>query len=284
MTHDFLAFDTSTEHLGIALCVRGEVFVHEAAGGSLASATMIPTIRALLARAGVTLKSLDAIAFGRGPGAFTGLRTACSVAQGLAFGAGLPVLPIDTLLTIAEDARGIARRSGPAFVSSDVAASRSESLRVWATLDARMHEIYAAQYACDGGRWSVLDAPMLITPDALNERWKSAAPQMIAGNALVTFGDRLQTGEARCVPEALPRAAAMLPLALDLWSRGGAVEAALALPLYLRDKVAQTTVEREAAHAAKVAAAEAASASASASGSGSAPATPVPASAIGTAR
>ena len=279
MTHDFLAFDTATEHLSIALCVRGEVFVHEAAGGALASSTMIPAVRDLLARAGVTLKSLDAIAFGRGPGAFTGLRTACSVAQGLAFGAGLPVLPIDTLLTIAEDARGIEERSDRGTASAPVQAHGNPSpLRVWATLDARMNEIYAAQYACDAGHWSVIDAPMLITPDALNERWKSAPPQVVAGNALVAFGDRLQTGRARCIPEALPRAAAMLPLALDLWSRGGAVDAALALPLYLRDKVAQTTAERAVAHAAKTAA------HASAFPSKSASATSATATSIGTVR
>jgi tRNA threonylcarbamoyladenosine biosynthesis protein TsaB len=241
MNPNFLAFDTATEHLSIALTTRGEVFVHEAVGGAQASATLIPAIRALLAKAGVTLRSLDAIAFGRGPGAFTGLRTACSVAQGLAFGAGLPVLPIDTLLAIVEDARG----------------TRRDPVRAWAAMDARMSEIYAAQYAYDGAHWSAIDAPMLTTPDALNQRWRQEPPQFIAGNALIAFADRLNTAGARCVPDALPRACAMLPLALDLWSRGGAVDAALALPLYLRDKVAQTTVERDAAKAAKLAALEA---------------------------
>ena len=96
-----LAFDTATEQMNIALSVHGVVTVHEAAGGALASATLIPAILALLAAAGLTLREVDAIGFGRGPGAFTGLRTACSVAQGLAFGADRPVLAIDTLLAYA---------------------------------------------------------------------------------------------------------------------------------------------------------------------------------------
>jgi len=236
MTRALLAFDTATEHLSIALAVRGEVFAHEAAGGAQASATLIPSIIALLAKAGVTLRELDAIAFGRGPGAFTGLRTACSVAQGLALGADKPVLPIDTLLAVAEDARGGERGAR----------------RVWVAMDARMNEIYAAQYAFADGHWSVLDAPMLTTPEALGTRWQAESPELIAGSALAAFGERLATHGAHLAPDALPRARAMLPLARALWDAGGAVDAALALPLYVRDKVAQTTVERDAARAAKL--------------------------------
>ena len=236
MPDSLLAFDTATEHMSIALAVRGVVFTHEAAGGARASAALIPAILALLAQAGVTLRELDAIAFGRGPGAFTGLRTACSVAQGLALGADKPVLPIDTLLAIAEDARGDDRRAQ----------------RMWVAMDARINEVYAAQYAFGDGRWAVLDAPMLTTPEALNERWRAQPPELVAGSALAVFGDRLTTDGARLAADALPRARAMLPLARALWAAGGAVDAALALPLYVRDKVAQTTVERDAARAAKL--------------------------------
>lgn len=229
-----LAFDTATEHMSIALAIGGHVFTHESAGGALASARLIPAVMTLLEDAGVSLKELDAIAFGRGPGAFTGLRTACSVAQGLAFGANKPVLPIDSLLAVAEDARGHDAES-----------------RVWVTMDARMEEIYAAQYMYRAAQWQVLDAPRLITPAALNERWLAEPAQRVAGNALAVFADRLHPGAALLFPQALPRAAAMLPLASALWLQGGAVDAALALPLYLRDKVAQTTLEREATRAAK---------------------------------
>ena len=241
-----LAFDTATEAMSIAVSHAGRVHVHEAPGGVLASAALIPAILALLARAGVSLQALDAIAFGRGPGAFTGLRTACSVAQGLAFGAGKPVLPIDTLLAVAEDAR--VRLEGDACARLDTG---RQALRVWVAMDARMGEVYAAQYRFDGSGWQVLDAPMLTSPQALNQRWQADAPEVVAGTALGVFAAVLVTGAALRVPDALPRASAMLPLAQALWHAGGAVDAALALPLYVRDKVAQTTAERDAARALK---------------------------------
>jgi len=241
MTTTLLAFDTATEHMSIALCVRSQVWSHEGAGAAQASATLIPSIMALLADAGIALRHLDAIAFGRGPGAFTGLRTACSVAQGLALGADKPVLPIDTLLAVAEDARlGASTQS------------------VWVVMDARMNEIYAAHYAFDAGRWRTVAAPMLTTAGALNERWLASPPEVVAGTALAAFGERLDTGAARRAPGALPRARAMLPLAQALWEQGGAVDAALALPLYVRDKVAMTTAERDALRIAKQALAGAA--------------------------
>jgi tRNA threonylcarbamoyladenosine biosynthesis protein TsaB len=229
-----LAFDTATERMSVALAVGAEVWQHEGAGGALASATLLPVILELLARAGLKVRDLDAIAFGRGPGAFTGLRTACSVAQGLALGAARPVLPIDTLLAVAEDAR---------------AGAVAASLQVWVAMDARMGEIYAGQYAFANAGWQVLDAPMLTTPEALNQRWSEQAPQAVAGSALAAFGERLRTRGAACFPAALPRAAGMIPLARALWAEGGAVDAALALPLYLRDKVAQTSAERAAVRA-----------------------------------
>jgi len=135
---------------------------------------------------------------------------------------------------VAEDARG-----------------EADALTVWVAMDARMDEVYAAQHRFDAGVWSVLDAPMLTTPDALNTRWQAQPPRCVAGSALVAFGARLLVGDAVLAPGALPRAAAMLPLARALWAEGGAVAAAHALPLYLRDKVAQTTVERDAIRAAK---------------------------------
>jgi len=224
-----LAFDTATEHISIAVAARGRVWRHDGEGGAKASATFLPTILALLSEASVQLADLDAIAFGRGPGAFTGLRTACAVAQGLAFGSARPVLPIDTLLAVAEDAR-----------------TDGEPVRVWAVMDARMREIYAAQYAYRDRGWEVLDAPMLTTPERLNTRWRASPPEVVAGNALLAFRSELDPAGARCEPAAMPRAVGMLDLARALASRGGAVDAADALPLYLRDKVAETMLERAA--------------------------------------
>jgi tRNA threonylcarbamoyladenosine biosynthesis protein TsaB len=226
-----IAFDTATERMTVALQHGERVFAHEGEGGAKASATLLPAIFALLAEAGIALADLDAIAFGRGPGAFTGLRTACSVAQGLAFGAGKQVLPIDSLLAVAEDARagGIDRR------------------RVWTVIDARMAQIYAAEYEHVDGRWSTRVAPFLTDCEALAERWRDDPPEAIAGNALIVFAGQLATADAVLAPMATPSALAMLRLAGRAWSDGTAVDPTLALPLYVRDNVAQTTAEREAA-------------------------------------
>jgi tRNA threonylcarbamoyladenosine biosynthesis protein TsaB len=224
---NLLAFDTSTEALSIAV-QRGDAapLVHAGAGGAQASASLIPTIQGLLARAGLRLQELDAIVFGRGPGSFTGLRTACSVAQGLAFGAGTSVLPVDTLLAVAEEAR--------------IAAGFE---RVVAVLDARMDEIYSAAYVYEKGRWQQEGDFALGPPESVSllDGWA------MAGNAFAAYGDRLRSGGPRAV--ALPTAAALLRLAPALMAAGLAVPAAQALPLYIRDKVAQTTAERAAIRA-----------------------------------
>jgi tRNA threonylcarbamoyladenosine biosynthesis protein TsaB len=249
MTHAMgarlLVFDTSTEFMSLALSVPGGVFTREGPGGAQASARLIPDVMALLAEAYCSLAELDAIAFGRGPGAFTGLRTACSVAQGLALGADKPVLPVDSLMAVAQDAADLAH------AQAKVASGTS----VWVVMDARMNEIYAAHYLREGPAWRALAGPMLTTPQALNALWLEAAPSVVAGSALAAFGEQLQPaarGQAvRCFPQALPRARAMLPLAQGLWAAGAAIDAALALPFYVRDKVAQTTSERDAARAAR---------------------------------
>jgi tRNA threonylcarbamoyladenosine biosynthesis protein TsaB len=224
-----LAFDTSGEWLHAGLAVQGRTWLHESPGGAKASAELLPVIQSLLARAGVQLSQVDAVGFGRGPGAFTGLRTACSVAQGLALGAGKPVLAIDTLLAVAEDARGGA-----------------ETLQVWTAMDARMEQIYAAQYAYSDGGWSVLDAPRLASADELNRIWAATPAQHVAGNALAAFAGRLACACARRHADAAPRAAALLTIAQALWEQGAALDAAAAMPSYVRDKVAQTVAERAA--------------------------------------
>jgi tRNA threonylcarbamoyladenosine biosynthesis protein TsaB len=230
-----LAFDTSTETLSIALCLAERMLTDEAEGGALASATLIPRTVALLARAGITLQQLDAIGFGRGPGAFTGLRTAASVAQGFALGAGKPVLPIDSLMLVAEDARA---QDGEAATDC------------WVAMDARMDEIYAGRYRHAGGQWHTEIAPCLLGVDALNAHWLAAPPSVVAGNALAAFGGRLQPGAAAvCIDRRGSRAAALGRLAEAAWAAGAGVDAALALPVYVRDRVALTTAEREAARA-----------------------------------
>ena len=151
---NLLAFDTSTDVISIAVARGDQLWTHTGPGGSQASASLIPAIRNCMAQAGLGFADLDAIVFGRGPGSFTGLRTACAVAQGLAFGAqsatrpgGVPVLPVDTLLAVAEDAR-----------------HQHGVHQVVAVLDARMDEVYTAPFEYDGTRWSGPDDFGLMAP------------------------------------------------------------------------------------------------------------------------
>ncbi len=221
---NLLAFDTSTEHLSVALSWRdagqARMLAHQGEGGREASAALIPTAMGLLQQAGLPLAALDAIVFGAGPGSFTGLRTACAVAQGLAFGASLPVLPVETLLAVAEAAR-----------------ASHGATRVLALLDARMDEVYAAAYAFDGQAWERQGPITLARPESVD----LPAGYVMAGNAFGPYGERLPAGERI---EVLPGADALLRLAPALIAAGEAQPAAAALPVYVRDKVAQTTAER----------------------------------------
>ena len=227
---NLLAFDTSTDALSIAVGKGAQVWQHHGAGGAQASSTLIPAIMALMSQAGLRFEDLDVIAFGRGPGSFTGLRTACSVAQGLALGAGVMVLPVDTLLAVAEEARFALDPAG--------------GLRVMALLDARMDEVYAACYEFDGTLWTQQGDYSLCKPEALDPSMASGSDWQIAGNAHAVYGARLPLMTAAAV-HALPTGAAMLRLAPALLASGHAVPADQALPTYLRDKVAKTTQERQ---------------------------------------
>ena len=222
----WLAFDTSTEVLSIGVAAKGHTDVRTLAGGAQSSATLIPTAMEMLSQAGIGLPQLDAIVFGRGPGSFTGLRTACAVAQGLAFGADILVLPVDTLLAVTEEARVLA-------------GVNDQPLTVLAMLDARMDEVYSAAWDWDGQRWTLRQPLQVGGPQHV--LLPDAPRVLLAGNAFEAYGERLPAGER---VQALPTAAALLRLAPSLFADGHAVPAEQAMPLYIRDKVAQTTAER----------------------------------------
>ena len=236
-----LAFDTSTERLAVAVSCASRTFVAEEAGGAAASGALLPCAERLLGEAGARWPALDAIAFGRGPGAFTGLRTSCAVAQGLAVGLARPLLAIDSLLIVAEDARQQAGSSDHGDFDVDV------------VMDARMDEVYAGRYRWSGGHWSALQPAALLSPQALADRWQQAAPQALAGSALALAGGPWHgaTPTGGCWPQEASRARALLSLARAAWADGATIDAAEALPTYLRNKVALTTAEREAARQAK---------------------------------
>lgn len=246
----FLAIETSTDTLSVALgdgTPGAAVHAYRGPGAAQASHTLLPAVQRLLQEGGMALEALDAIAFGRGPGSFTGVRTACAVAQGLAYGTrsarhphGLPVLPVDTLLALAEQAR-----------AEHAADGLAEPSHIVALLDARMDEIYLASYAVASGSLRETTPPRLCAPSAL-AGWLQAQGlvnnTLLAGNALVSYAAWLGDlpGKPMQRPHALPTADALLRLAPALLAAGHAVAARDALPLYVRDKVARTTAEREA--------------------------------------
>ena len=250
----FLAFDTSTDRLSIAVTDGVRVWQHSGGGGAQASSTLIPAILTLLAEAGIQLGELDAIAFGRGPGSFTGLRTACAVAQGLAFGArggvGMPVLPVDTLMAVAEEAR-FQRPESPHPCPLPLAGEGAKPLRVTALLDARMDEMYVQSYEFNSGMWTQTVGCELIRPENLaNYLLREPGTQLLAGNVFEVYAQRLPVALSSMAHiHALPTATALLRLAPALAAAGQCVDASLALPLYVRDKVAFTTDERAASKA-----------------------------------
>lgn len=251
---NLLAFDTGTEMMSIAVCCtrdgQMQQWQHTTSGGAKASTDLIPAILALMQQAGLTLQALNAICFGSGPGSFTGLRTACSVAQGLAFGAGVQVLAVDSLLAVAEEARHAALGAQTTGV-------------VTALLDARMDEMYCATFAFSAGQWTELCGSALVQPEQLlrtvAELSSPEAPWVMAGNVFAVYGDRVAASDPAAASAqriaALPTATAMLRLAPALLAAGKAVAAQDALPSYIRDKVAKTTAERMAEKAAALAAA-----------------------------
>ena len=244
--NQWLALETSTDTLSLAVARGTQTWTHTSAGGALTSTHMIPQTLALLKEADLALTDLQAVVFGRGPGAFTGLRTACAVAQGLAYGANLPVLPLDTLLAVAEEAR-----------VAHAAADAAPAMRVLAVMDARMAQVYVAAYEFtpnEGdeetrnpmpGTWRCVQAPELQSPDALS--WPTDwTPEsfIAAGNAWPVYAGQWPDALTAARVMALPTAAALVRLAPTAWAAGWAVPPEEALPLYIRDKVAQTTEER----------------------------------------
>ena len=179
----------------------------------------------VLHEANVTLAQLDGIAFGAGPGSFTGVRIACGVAQGLALGAALPVVGVCTLLALAQ---------------------ASGHDRVIAALDARMAEVYHAAYEKRAGLWVTVSEPGLClpqdAPSLAGDGWLGA------GSGFVAHGDQFRAryaeNMAQVDAQAVPQAKAIAQLAAELFAAGQGVDAAQATPVYLRDKVALKTCER----------------------------------------
>lgn len=222
-----LAFDTSTQWLGIACALGGRWIEREELAGQAHSQRILPLIDDVLAEAGIGIADLDAIAFGAGPGSFTGVRIGCGVAQGLAFGAGVPLVPVATLEAIAQSAW-----------------EAHGWTRVVACLDARMREVYVAAYRREGDRWIVEREPAVMRPEDVAA---TAHASNGAGDGFAAYPDlasRLALADVDA--STIPRARAIAALAIPEVAAGRSVAASEALPLYVRHRVALTTAEREA--------------------------------------
>ena len=216
-----LALDTATEACSAALLCDGSVYERHDIAPRRHAELILPMVDAVLGQAGLGLNDLDAIAFGRGPGAFTGVRIAAGVTQGLALGAGLPVIPISTLAALAQPALGKAAVILPA-------------------IDARMGEIYWATYESgQDGLATPLADERVTSPDAV--QLPSSGQIFGIGSGWGAYRERLEHVLQRRLsgidPDRFPLAKDMLPLAVREYNKGRCVSAEQALPVYLRDNV-----------------------------------------------
>ena len=223
---NLLAIETSTELCSVALLRDRELFVEEVLAENRHSELLVPMIRRVLGRAHLTPAQMDAFAFGQGPGSFTGIRIACGIVQGLAFACARPVVPVPSLLALAE---------------------QSNERRVLAALDARMNEAYLAAYARNGDDWDEVLAPRLAdaasVPPLPGRQWAATGSGF---ERLEWLREAYRDSVQMRFGGDLPRAGAVARLAARRFARGAAVAAEDAAPLYLRDKVALTSEERRA--------------------------------------
>lgn len=223
-----VAVDSSTDWLSVCAFDGHDAIAFRERAGMASSERMLPLLRQALDEAGWTLAELDGIAYGAGPGSFTGIRIACGVVQGLALGAALPVVGVPTLHAVAHAcwrARG--------------------AQRVLACLDARMREIYAASYLREGDGWRLGSGPIVCKPDDL--RLPDPGPWHGAGDGFAAYPQLAAgLGLSAADPAILPDAQAIAELALPRFAAGEGLPAAEAQPLYVRQRVALTTVERAA--------------------------------------
>jgi tRNA threonylcarbamoyladenosine biosynthesis protein TsaB len=217
-----LAIETSTELASVALLNKGELLIRELSGVQTHSQGVLPAIQELLNTAGLSLNQCQAIAFGCGPGAFTGVRTTCGIVQGLAYGADLPILPILSLHAMAEAARD--EHTDADFVC---------------VLDARMGEVYWAHYRVRNQRWTQVSEPTLSAIALAFAYADQHANVLVLGNGLVSP----ENTEIQIVFK-MPHATQVARLALTDYLDGKQVAAEMAQPVYLRNKIALTTIER----------------------------------------
>ncbi len=220
-----LALETSTEACSAALYLDGEVTERYQLAPQQHNKLILPMVESLLAEAGLGLRQMDALAFGRGPGSFTGVRIAAGVAQGLAFGADLPVAPVSTLAAMAQEAFA-ETPDGFAFPC----------------IDARMGEVYWGVYRRGAEGWAELAGAEAVAGAGTVVFPEEAAGCGIGsgwGTYEAVLRERLGGRVAGILPDRFPRAAWIARLGAEVFRQGGCVAAEDAQPVYLRDKVAK---------------------------------------------
>jgi tRNA threonylcarbamoyladenosine biosynthesis protein TsaB len=222
---NFAAVETATEWCSVALWRDGEIVSLERRAGNRQGEFVLPMLEALFGRARIGMQDIEGIAFGAGPGAFTGLRIACGVAQGLALARDLPVIGVSTLEATAEE---------------------SGADRVLVALDARMHEVYYAAFEKSAGSWKQVLPAACVAPDAVEV--PEGGGWLGCGSGFAVYRERIEPRLAaaceRIAPDVRPSAVAVARLAAPRFAAGEGLDAALAQPHYIRDKVALTTAER----------------------------------------
>ncbi len=231
---NLLAIETSTEYCSLAVGAADAVFTRHELAGQRHAETILAAIRGLIADAGLTIEQIAGIAYGAGPGSFTGLRIACGVTQGLAMARGIGVVGIGSLLAVAEQAR---------------------AERAICCIDARMGEVYHAAYRREpDGAWTELSPPSVCRPEAAPPlpdaagSGESAGRWTGCGSGFAAYREVLElryAGQLQAlVPDALPTAGAVLRLAGPRFAAGESREPGAAIPVYIRDRVALKTSER----------------------------------------
>jgi tRNA threonylcarbamoyladenosine biosynthesis protein TsaB len=223
---NILALETSTEQCSVALQSGDMLVLRHVHAGQSHSELILPMVKEVLDEAQLQLSQVDGIAFGAGPGSFTGLRIACGVAQGLAFGVGIRVAPIGTLLALAEATR---------------------ATRVIACLDARMGEIYHAAYQLQAEGWEEVSAPVVCRAESAP--MLSGADWLGCGSGFAAYPEALAQryrGQLKEMqPDLFPNAREIAKLASPAFAKGATLAAEAASPIYVRDRVALTSAEQK---------------------------------------
>lgn len=249
-----LAFETATEACSVALYLDGEVIERYQVAPRLHAEYALPWAEELLADAGIKRSQLDAIAVGRGPGAFTGVRLAIALAQGIALALHKPVVAVSTLMAIAAALPPPLRMQGRAGEGLSGRQDSPEKVRILAAIDARMGEVYAAAFERQGDRLIALSKEVVATPNQVvlpdnQGNWHGAGTGFAAANNALQLhlGSQLLDVDASI----LPHAADVAWLAVAAYARGEALAPERVEPAYLRNNVALTLEEQKALRASK---------------------------------